>query len=49
MLDFADFIEAEGLPIDPPKAVATTAAPLTSSARSRLESVFQAPLPIETA
>ena len=44
MLEFADFVEAQGLHIDPPKVVATTAAPLTASARSRLESVFQAPV-----
>jgi len=44
MLAFADFVEAEALHLDPPRAVATTAAPLTSSARSRLESVFRAPV-----
>ena len=44
MLAFADFIEDEGLRLDPPKAVATTAGPLTSSARARLESVFGAPV-----
>ena len=44
MLEFADFVEAEGLRIDPPKAVATTAAPLTSASRARLESVFGAPV-----
>lgn len=44
MLEFADFVESAGLRIDPPKAVATTAAPLTASARARLESVFGAPV-----
>ncbi|MBX9245010.1 phenylacetate--CoA ligase family protein [Actinotalea ferrariae] len=44
MLEFADFMEAEGLRVDPPTAVATTAAPLTSSTRSRLEEVFGAPV-----
>lgn len=44
MLAFADFIEAEGLRLEPPKAAATTAGPLTSSARARLESVFGAPV-----
>lgn len=44
MLTFADFLEAEGLRIQPPRAVATTAAPLPPSARRRLEQVFGAPV-----
>lgn len=44
MLTFADFLEAEGLRIEPPAALATTAAPLPPSARRRLEQVFGAPV-----
>lgn len=44
MLEFADFLESRNLSIPAPAAVATTAAPLTASARSRLESVFGAPV-----
>lgn len=44
MLTFADFVEAEGLRIEPPVAVATTAAPLPMSSRRRLEEVFGAPV-----
>lgn len=44
MLEFADFVERRNLRIPAPQAVATTAAPLTASARARLESVFGAPV-----
>ncbi|MGY1720914.1 phenylacetate--CoA ligase family protein [Blastococcus sp. SYSU DS0552] len=44
MLEFADFLEQSGLRVPPLTAVATTAAPLTSSARRRLESFFDAPV-----
>lgn len=44
MLEFADFLEQEGLSVPPPRAIATTAAPLTASARARLENVFGAPV-----
>ena len=44
MLQFADFLEAEGLRLPPLTAVATTAAPLTTSVRRRLESFFDAPV-----
>lgn len=44
MLEFADFLERRGLSIPSPVAVATTAAPLTASARIRLEAVFGAPV-----
>lgn len=44
MLEFADFLERRNLSIPTPAAVATTAAPLTASARARLESVFGAPV-----
>ncbi|MFT3886693.1 MAG: hypothetical protein QM713_00810 [Arachnia sp.] len=44
MLEFADFLETRKLSIPAPTAVATTAAPLTSSARARLESAFGAPV-----
>ena len=44
MLEFADFLDAEGLTIPAPRAVATTAAPLTENARHRLETVFGAPV-----
>jgi phenylacetate-CoA ligase len=44
MLEFADFLESRNLTIPAPVAIATTAAPLTSSVRARLESVFGAPV-----
>jgi len=44
MLELADFLEAEGLEVPPLTAVATTAAPLTSSVRRRLEASFGAPV-----
>jgi phenylacetate-CoA ligase len=44
MLEFADFLERRKLSVPTPVAIATTAAPLTASARSRLESVFGAPV-----
>ncbi|WP_017792532.1 phenylacetate--CoA ligase family protein [Leucobacter salsicius] len=44
MLEFADFLEAEGLSIPTPRAVATTAAPLTDNARHRLASVYGTPV-----
>ena len=44
MLEFADFLEAEGLRLPPLTAVATTAAPLTTTSRRRLEAFFQAPV-----
>lgn len=44
LLEFADFLERKGLSVPTPLAVATTAAPLTSSARLRLESVLGAPV-----
>ncbi|MGO2820644.1 MAG: phenylacetate--CoA ligase family protein [Brachybacterium tyrofermentans] len=44
LLEFVDFLERKGLSVPAPLAVATTAAPLTSSARLRLESVLGAPV-----
>lgn len=44
MLELADFLERNHLRIDPPLAVATTAAPLSEASRQRLESVFGAPV-----
>jgi phenylacetate-CoA ligase len=44
LVEFADFLEGSGLRVPPLKAVATTAAPLTTSVRRRLESVFDAPV-----
>ena len=44
MLEFADFVEANSISLPAPVAVATTAAPLTESARARLEAVFGAPV-----
>jgi len=44
MLEFADFLEREGLEIPAPVAVATSAAPLTPDARHRLANVFGAPV-----
>jgi phenylacetate-CoA ligase len=44
MLEFADFLEGSGLRVPPLTAVATTAAPLTTSVRRRLESFFEAPV-----
>ena len=44
VLEFADFLDAEGLTIPTPTAVATSAAPLPPSARRRLESVMGAPV-----
>lgn len=44
VLEFANFLDAEGATIPLPKAVATSAAPLPPSTRRRLESVFGAPV-----
>lgn len=44
MLEFADFLETEGLAIPTPRAIATTAAPLTENARHRLEAVYETPV-----
>lgn len=44
VLDFADFLEGEGLSIPTPTAIATTASPLSPSARRRIESVLGAPV-----
>lgn len=44
MLEFADFLERRKLTVPAPIAVATTAAPLTASARARIEDVFGAPV-----
>lgn len=44
MLEFADFLERHKLSVPVPKAIGTTAAPLTSSTRARLEAVFGAPV-----
>lgn len=44
LLEFADFLERRGLSVPAPLAVATTAAPLTDPARTRLQSVFGAPV-----
>jgi phenylacetate-CoA ligase len=44
MLEFADFLESEGLTIPPPAAIAATAAPLPPSTRRRIESVLGAPV-----
>lgn len=44
LLEFADFLERRGLHVPEPVAVATTAAPLTATARARLEAVFGAPV-----
>lgn len=44
LLEFADFLERRGLQVPAPVAVATTAAPLTATARTRLEAVFGAPV-----
>lgn len=44
LLEFADFLEVRSLTIPRPHAVATTAAPLTGSARARLSDVFGAPV-----
>jgi phenylacetate-CoA ligase len=44
MLEFVDFLEGSGLRVPPLTAVATTAAPLTTSVRRRLESFFEAPV-----
>ena len=44
LLAFVDFLESRGLTVPAPLAVATTAAPLTTSARHRLEAVFGAPV-----
>ena len=44
VLEFADFLDAEGLSIPTPTAVATSAAPLPPSSRRRLESVLGAPV-----
>lgn len=41
MLEFADFLEAEGLRIPKPRAIATTAAVLNDNARRRLENVYE--------
>lgn len=44
MLEFADFMERRKLTVPAPTAIATTAAPLTASARARLEAAFGAPV-----
>jgi phenylacetate-CoA ligase len=44
LLEFADFLEESGQRVPPLRAVATTAAPLTSSTRLRLESFYDAPV-----
>lgn len=44
LLAFADFLEKHDASIPAPRAVATTAAPLTPSARKRLEESFGAPV-----
>ena len=44
MVEFANFLESSGRTIPTPVAVATTAAPLTSSVRMRLQEVFGAPV-----
>lgn len=44
MLELVDFLEDSGLRPPPLTAVATTAAPLTTSVRRRLESFFDAPV-----
>lgn len=44
MLEFAGYVESQGARIPSLKALATTAAPLTSAARTRLESVFDCPV-----
>lgn len=44
LLAFADFLEDRGLRVPAPIAVASTAAPLTTSARLRLEEIFGAPV-----
>ncbi|WP_347756877.1 hypothetical protein [Agrococcus sp. ProA11] len=44
LLEFADFVEQQGLRMPPLTAVATTAAPLPAPARARLEAVFGAPV-----
>lgn len=44
LLEFADFLQNHELTVPRPLAVATTAAPLTASARARLEHVFGAPV-----
>lgn len=44
MLEFADFLEGSGLEVPQLRAIATTAAPLTTSSRRRLESFFRAPV-----
>lgn len=44
MLAYADFLEHHHQRVHSPTAVATTAAPLTASARTRLEEVFGAPV-----
>ena len=44
VLEFADFLDSEGLTIPTPAAIATSAAPLPPSARRRLESVLGAPV-----
>jgi phenylacetate-CoA ligase len=44
VLEFADFLDSEGLTIPTPTAIATSAAPLPPSARRRIESVMGAPV-----
>lgn len=44
LLEFAEFLESRGLRIPAPLAVASTTAPLTASARLRLETVLGAPV-----
>jgi phenylacetate-CoA ligase len=43
VLEFANFLDGEGLTIPTPTAIATSAAPLPPSTRRRLEAVFGAP------
>jgi len=44
MLAFAEYLDAENLRIPMPRAIATTAAPLTGNVRARLEGVYQTPV-----
>lgn len=44
MLEFAEFLAAEGLRVPSLRAVATTSAPLTANVRARLENVYGVPV-----
>jgi phenylacetate-CoA ligase len=44
LLSFADFLQERGLTIPAPRAIATTAAPLTAGVRRRLEEALGAPV-----